>query len=268
MNTPSKNILVVSPHPDDEIIGAGASLIRLKEAGFDIINYAASLGQSDQHSCRRGELLAAAAVVGFQTVIPEKPALVSASDDLVAAQEEIRVITSKLIEQLRPAAIVIPSKDDRHHAHETVARAVSQAAASVDGLRLWMYNIWGELPYPDLYSPIDDATMEISLSALKQYTGENNRNDFTRLVRGRGVAATVLGTEKVFGFGAETASEAPYAELMTEVVRDNGKWMRGAPRILDPYSDSLFPKPTQTSLDFWMDAPSPRDLLAINQSST
>ena len=54
------------------------------------------------------------------------------------------------------------------------------------------------------------------------------RNDYRRLVTGRGLASTVLGGELVFGFGAGGAG--PYAELTTEVVRVEDGWRLGAPR--------------------------------------
>ena len=45
--SPAPAVLAVSPHPDDELLGAGATLMALRDAGWRVINLAASLGRED-----------------------------------------------------------------------------------------------------------------------------------------------------------------------------------------------------------------------------
>jgi LmbE family N-acetylglucosaminyl deacetylase len=42
-------VLHLAPHPDDEVLGAGATLLGLREAGHRVINLACSRGRPDQH---------------------------------------------------------------------------------------------------------------------------------------------------------------------------------------------------------------------------
>ena len=49
-------VLHLSPHPDDEVLGAGATLLGLREAGHRVINLACSLGRPEQQDRRRAEV--------------------------------------------------------------------------------------------------------------------------------------------------------------------------------------------------------------------
>jgi hypothetical protein len=62
----------------------------------------------------------------------------------------------------------------------------------------------------------------------------------------------VVGSERVFGFGMPAASDAPFAELLTEVVRRDGRWYAGVRRVVDldrPFGDG---PPSPESLDDWV----------------
>lgn len=250
-------ILLVSPHPDDEIIGAGATAITLRESGHKIVNLACSLGKPEQHKRRRGELEEACGRAGIELIIPDRPALISSSDDLDSAQQQIRHMVSETFDELNPQLVIMPSVHDGHHGHEVVARATREALAQREGSRLWMYNIWGELPHPTVYSPFEKPTLDRVIEALDAYKGENDRNDYRNMVIGRALLGKVLGSEKVFGFGSAAASDMKYAELFTEVIRHNNQWLEGPKRVLN--SENLLAMPTQqVTLDKRINSTSPQ----------
>ncbi|PBI91969.1 hypothetical protein BKP42_53880 [Rhodococcus erythropolis] len=95
---------------------------------------------------------------------------------------------------------------------------------------------------------------------LSAYTGEIERNDYRRLVRGRSMAAAVLGAEQVFGFGSINVVTEPYGELFTEVGYRNGKWCAGLPRRIDPASPIA--ELSGRDITGWVSGPSPTDLVA------
>lgn len=255
----NKSVLLVSPHPDDEIIGAGATILGLQAAGYNVINLAASLGKPEQYERRRAELTDACDRAGIQLVIPEEPAHISSGDDLVASQTYLTGLIKELLEEHRPDIVIAPSIHDNHHGHEVVARAARDSLLGRDGARLWMYNVWGELPHPNIYSPFDQTRLDKVLHVLDAYTGENARNDYRQLVLGRALLGPVLGTEKVFGFGSAAASSLPYAELLTEVIQVDGAWQEGQKRVLTP--ETILDMPSSPkSLDTWMNSPSPQQL--------
>src|SRR3954447_8367304 len=66
-------VLHLAPHPDDESIGAAATLISLREHGHAVVNLACSLGRPGQRSRRRAELEDACRRAGFELVVIEPP---------------------------------------------------------------------------------------------------------------------------------------------------------------------------------------------------
>ncbi|WP_237573598.1 PIG-L deacetylase family protein [Mycolicibacterium lacusdiani] len=235
-----KTVVVVSPHPDDEILGAGATLALLKSHGWRVVNLACSLGKPADQQRRREELLEAATRIGFDTVIMDPPIPISSNDDLVHAEHLVSDALEELIDEVDAHLVVAPHPDDGHHGHEAVGRGVRRALArSERRVPWWMWGLWAELPSPTLYVPFGEATLATVARALNAHAGENARNAFHRLLPARAVAATVLGSERVFGFGAAQADPAPYAELLTEITFDGTSWHRGSPRIMNPASPEI-----------------------------
>lgn len=253
-----KTILEVSPHPDDESIGSPATLMMLREAGHRVINMACSLGRPADHARRKAELETACERAGYELVVADPPAQISGGDDLAYAQDYLSDTIMGLQQDYHADVVVSPSVHDAHHGHEVVGRAVRDALdKTAEGTAWWMWNIWGDLPFPTLYTPLDESRLNTVMHALDAYTGENARNDYRNMVLGRAKLNTVLGSEKIFGFGAEAACPSqPYAELLTEVIKRDGEWMEGTKRILDP-SNPLDKNVSQISLQWWIDSPSP-----------
>ena len=195
-------VLHVSPHPDDELIGAPATLFALRDAGAEIVNLAVSLGSdAAMAEVRRAELEEACRRAGFALRFGDPaPALRDGAFDLVVG----------------------PSPHDRHPAHVRVARQVLAAAPP----RWWMWGLWGELARPTTVTGFGEERLREIHHALEAHASQLARNDFRRLVTGRAMAATVLAAEQVFGFGA-AGIDAPYAETTCEVVRDGAAWRLG-----------------------------------------
>lgn len=228
------SVLVVSPHPDDEVLGAGATLALLASHGWRIVNLACSLGRPADHSRRRRELFDAAERIGFETVVMDPLAAISGADDPVRAEDDVANAVISLVAELSPDLVVSPHPRDRHHGHEMVGRGVRRALTQIDReLTWWMWGLWGELPNPTLYVPFDEEILRTVAHALDAHAGENARNAYDRLLPARAITATVLGTERIFGFGSPQADPAPYAELLTE-LSFGGVWRTGAPRVLNP----------------------------------
>lgn len=232
MNT----VVVVSPHPDDEVLGAGATLVLLADAGWRVVNLACSLGRPADHQRRHGELLEAARRVGFDTVVMNPLAAISSGDDLAYAERAVADAVETLATEVDADLVVSPHPHDGHHGHEAVGRGVRRALSrdSTRGLTWWMWGLWAELPSPTLYVPFGEETLATVAHGLDAHAGENARNDYRRLLAARATAASVLGSERVFGFGAAQADPAPYAELLRELEYDGAVWQPGSPRKLDP----------------------------------
>jgi LmbE family N-acetylglucosaminyl deacetylase len=215
-------VLHASPHPDDELLGAPATLMALRDAGHQVLNVACSAPGE-----RRAEAVEACRRAGFELLIEPETKL------------------PRIWEERRPELVVGPSPHDRHPDHERVGRALLETGAQ----RIWLWGLWGELRFPTTIIEYDEARAEEIIQALEAHESQLRRNDYRRLVTGRGSAQTVLAAERVFGFG-KPGLAGPYAETTTEVVRDGSVWRFGSARRLDVADP--FPAPTGTDAGGWL----------------
>ena len=204
-------VLHLSPHPDDEVLGAGATLLGLRDAGHRIINLACSLGRPDQHERRRAEVTDACERAGFELVIHDPPLALSLDDDAFAARKLLGATVERLIAEERVDLLISPDRDDAHHAHKTVA-----AVARTAGVTWWTWGLWRDLARPTIFSPFGEGRLAQLQHVLAAHRGEVDRNDYHDLLRSRAISARILGAERVFGFGSERRADEPYAELLAD----------------------------------------------------
>jgi LmbE family N-acetylglucosaminyl deacetylase len=256
----SPTVLHVAPHPDDEAVGCPGSLLHLRDRRWTVISVVASLGFAGQHDRRRSEAEEAAERAGFVPVFLDPPLNLDLDADLDAAAQRLASELPRLVVQHGASIVVSPSPHDVHHGHEAVGRAVQWAMAELDpSVRWWMWGVWGDLPAPNVFYGFDQRVLDRAAHILDAYTGELERNDYRRFLSGRAAANAVMGSERCFGFGSPTVSDLPYAELLTEVRRIDGRFMASEPHLLDegPFPDAGF----DVDLTPWLEAPSVRELV-------
>ncbi len=253
-------VLHLAPHPDDELIGAPAVLMALRDAGRRVVNAACSLGGPDDRERRREELGEACRRARFELVLPDVPIAMSESvgDDLDQAQADLAAWLRGLLGEHRPDLVISPSPHDRHSGHEVVGRAVRDVLAGQPGARWWMWGLWADLPLPTVLVGFAEDRLQEILWALEAHAGEIARNDYRALVRGRAQANAVLGTERVFGWGREQEA-TPYAEVLTDVARLDERWRLGAPQRL---AGEIVPFEPAGDVTWWVEARSITQRLA------
>jgi len=248
--SPQPTSLAVSPHPDDELLGPGATLMGLRDAGWRVVNLACGLGRPDDRERRRGELLEACARAGFELSVPDP--LPELDGDPAEAQAALRELVAAALERTRATLVVAPSPHDCHPAHELVARAVRDAVESRGApLEVLLWSLWGELPFPTELTTFDARRLDELRHALAAHAGELARNRYERLLEHRAAAGAVLGPERVDGFGAK-GIDAPFAELLTRVAWDPD---RRAWKLVGGASAGA-------DVGWWLHAPSARSTLA------
>ncbi len=233
--TRGRVVLHFSPHPDDELIAAPATLMALRDAGWRIINVACGLGGAGQRRRREAELREACKRARFELCVPSQTLSISKSNDAPAAEGELTDLADEALARAAPALVLSPGPGDLHRSHQVVFRAVRDAIAERGPAapRWWMWALWGSLPQPTLGTAFGEERLEETLAALAAYEGELARNDYRRLVRARAEMSAVLAPELLFGFGSAARPEARYAELLTEVALSGARWLLGRPRWLD-----------------------------------
>jgi LmbE family N-acetylglucosaminyl deacetylase len=228
-------VVHVSPHPDDEALGAPATLLLLRRAGWHVVNAVVGLGRTDQRERRRAEAVDAAQRAGFVLSLPHEPFAISSDDDLASVEPLIATWLARVLDDERPAVVMSPSPHDAHPGHEVVARATRSAIERMpDPVPWWTWGLWADLPAPNVYVPFDDDVLTKAHHLLGAYESELARNDYARLLEARAVANAVLGSERVFGFGSDRASTAPYAEVIADQRFADDGWIPGPTRTFDP----------------------------------
>lgn len=235
--------LLLSPHPDDELLGCPAHLFALRDAGWRIVNLAMTLGSDvEQRERRLGELRGACARAGFE--------LVSAADPPDALD---------LARTLEPALLVAPSPHDDHPVHERVGRSAIAALRARVTPRLWLWGLWADLVLPSSLCVFDAQRLNEIEHALSAHVGELARNDYSRLLRARASAAAVLGPERVFGHGSPGLPGELYAETVCDVtLGPGGEILLSSPTRFDAASFPGDRAASDTVLDSWLDSSSAR----------
>lgn len=257
----TQTVLHLAPHPDDELIGAPATLMALRDAGYRVVNLVCGLGKPDQHERRAAELHEASRLAGFDVLIPSHPPVVSSRDDVATVSAEVQELARATIDELHPDIVVSPTPHDRHPSHELVARALRDALLEIIPTppRWWMWGLWGDLPIPTIGTAFEQPRLDEVLTALTAYSGELARNDYRMLVRGRAVMNAALAPEKLFGFGSSQRADERYVELLTETVLRHGRWLLGSPRWLEPTTPLALP--SEIDIGVWLFAESITDML-------
>jgi LmbE family N-acetylglucosaminyl deacetylase len=262
-----KTVLHVGPHADDELIGAPAALMALRDAGWTIVNVTCSLGAEEQRERRRAEVAEACRRAGFVSEVVDVPLedpLTGA--DVAPARDRLVTALRAVVTRRRPRILVAPSPHDRHRGHEVAGRAALQVCATEPGPeRLWLWGLWADLPFPSLAVAYGEERMEEILSALAAHSGELARNDYRRLVRGRADMCAVVGPERVFGFGT-SAVPGSFVELLSELGRLGNRWVLARPRWL--HSAQPIGSLGNVVLDAWLHAPSLTDRFGVPSDDT
>ena len=130
-----RKVLVLAPHPDDEVLGCGGTIARLAQAGCDvqvaIVTRAdPPMFPADLVGIGRREAAAAHGLLGVsQSHYLDLPA---AALDRVA-QAEINRVIGQIIEQVAPEVLFIPFLGDVHSDHQLVFQAAMVAARPRSG---------------------------------------------------------------------------------------------------------------------------------------
>jgi LmbE family N-acetylglucosaminyl deacetylase len=171
---PGSRVLVLSPHPDDDAIGAGGTLVKLKRAGAVVTSLVLTDGgegvpgrpRAEVAGVRRGEEEAAARRLGIDRVVfwdePDGGLRVTST-----AAARLRAA----LDEARPDAVFLPSFLDAHPDHRAVtpllAGAVGDAAPAFTCV---VYESWTPI-VPNVIVDVS-AEMEVKLAAVREHRSQ------------------------------------------------------------------------------------------------
>jgi LmbE family N-acetylglucosaminyl deacetylase len=217
----SRQILIVSAHPDDMEIGMGGTIAKLVEERAAITSVVVTdggrasnpFGWTEQRMAvvRRTEALRAAEVLGVKDVIfCDQP---DAADEV-----NLEAVRRKLVEvmtRLKPMEVYTLHEElDRHPGHRLAGRLVRESVGE-SGLTpsggVWAYEVWGPFARWDRLEYID-AYLEKKKLAIAEH-----RSQVATIPYGEGVIA-LNRWRAVFADPMADAPAGTYAEVFLRVA--------------------------------------------------
>ena len=176
-----KRILVIAPHPDDEMIGPGGTIIGAIEAGskVHVVYLTSGSKQPDGAQTREAEALAAAGKVGYTT---EFLRLADLSD---GATSTALTALANAITTFDPELLFVTFFADDHIEHQRASELLIRASdrGLVDGgLETWAYQVYSAL----VANVIVDVTpfLERKLEAISIFASQMESRNWVHFASG------------------------------------------------------------------------------------
>ena len=182
----SPKILIFSPHPDDECITGGLALRLLREAKWNVINVAVTLGsRRERRAARLRELRAACALLGFGLVVPGKRGLEHINPETRrrnrAHWRAAVGAIARILAEHRPRVIFVPHERDGHETHIGTHFLILDALKTLPAAfqcHVIETEFWGQMTEPNLL--IESGAKDVAdlVAALACHVGEVRRNAY------------------------------------------------------------------------------------------
>jgi LmbE family N-acetylglucosaminyl deacetylase len=191
-------VVILSPHPDDEILSGGLALRLQDECRMRVVNVAVTLGSNPQRKrARRLELAKATRRLGWENVVlPED------------WQQKKKRLTA-LLKRLQPALIIAPHVRDHHPSHvRTAELALDWLKRARPTTTVAWAEYWGPLAKPNFLLEIPRPLLERQIHALECHVGEISRNPYHLRLPAWQMDNVRRGSELVAGKGTPAPSFA------------------------------------------------------------
>jgi len=219
-------VLVIAPHPDDDVLGCGSTIAKHSKDGDEV------------HICYITEAYTPDWSLEF---ITERPRQIERANHILGVaywhfchfpsvlldtipKKDIYTKMRVLINKVEPEIVYIPHKGDVNQDHQIVyqcALSATRPEPNSSIKRVLSYEVlsetnWGDGFYPNVYVDITD-TLELKLLAMQEYKEEMKQAPHARSLE----SIRALATSRGMSVGVQ------YAEafmLIRELIREtNGK---------------------------------------------
>ncbi len=182
-------VLIFSPHPDDECITGGLALRLLREAKWNVINVAVTLGsRRERRTARQRELQNACASLGFDLITAGS----ARRDGLESINPETRRrnrahwraavrVLAQILAEHRPRVIFVPHECDGHETHIGTHLLVLDALKALPAAfkcHVVETEFWGQMMEPNLLVESNVKDVADLVAALACHVGEVRRNAY------------------------------------------------------------------------------------------
>jgi len=201
-------VLVIAPHPDDEVLGCGGTIAKHISRGDEVYLCIVTKAYPPEWpegeiKKRKAEVLRVNKILGIRkTNFLDFP---TAKLDTIPQKELIDSIT-RVVDEMKPEVIYIPHKGDVNQDHRLIFEATMVAARSKPGSivkKVLAYETLSETEWaapfienafcPNLYVDIS-GTLEIKLKAMSEYKLELKDFPHPRSLEAISALARIRGT--------------------------------------------------------------------------
>ncbi len=183
-----KRMLVIAPHPDDEVLGPGGALSRYQAAGNDILVVYMSDGSvadadvtaEKMQQVRKKEAETIGQKYGF------KQKFLNYKDGALEANEESISAMKGILKEYKPHRIYLPSFMDSHRDHVVTNQVLVGAlkGVSFSGIDIFGYEVWTNLPFPN-YAVDITGQFEKKIEMVSVYESQTAIFDYQHLCQSR-----------------------------------------------------------------------------------
>jgi LmbE family N-acetylglucosaminyl deacetylase len=197
--------LIFSPHPDDECIVGGLALRLLREAKWNVINVAVTLGgRKERRAARLRELKNACDFLGFGLAVADWEDInpVARRENRLNWRAAVKTVAEILAEQ-RPRVIFLPHENDGHGTHIGTHFLVLDALKTLPaGFKCHVVEteFWWQMADPNLLVESGIEDVGDLVAALACHVGEVRRNPYQARLPAWMMDNVRRGAEVVGGF--------------------------------------------------------------------
>jgi len=204
----SAQIIVISPHPDDETLGCGGTILKHSAVG-DTIHWLIVTGMTEKQGFspqvitqRQKEIESVAQMYDFETV--HNLSLPTTRLDAIPLGDIINGI-SKVLLEVKSHIVYLPNRSDVHSDHRIIFNAAWSCCKTFRFpfiLRVLMYEVLSETDFapalpetsflPNIFSDISPY-MERKIEIMREYRDEMREHPFPRSEQNIRSLATVRG---------------------------------------------------------------------------
>lgn len=205
--TKNDNLVIVAPHPDDDVLGCGGTMAKAINSGAKVFVvyitngiHGTPDGKLDRKlaKIRRVEAVKALAAIG-----PVSTKFFNYNDGNFACSKQASTKIAQLINPLENVHIFTPWFFDEQPDHKEVTKTVSLALRQISSSkikRIWQYEIWTAI-VANRILPISDV-LDNKLNAISAHKSQLKARDYSQAILGlnnyRGHIGNINGPAETF----------------------------------------------------------------------
>lgn len=204
------NILIISPHPDDDVIGAGGAMLHASRQGRGVFSIYitdgggsprvdAAISDEEMAQVREKEAKESLKIIGATGGF----FLRRKSSELDGAHsEEIKKEIIGILNFLKAEEIYVPSPYERHRTHQCCTKLTIEALRQIKTFRpmLWGYSIWGTFWGGENREvrPINHF-MPLKIKAIQAHASQNRYKRYDKGILARNYSDSIFWESHGFG---------------------------------------------------------------------